>query len=161
MAFAASFERGEEGEDMQQAVSARAPAHLWIVGIVALLWNAYGCYDYLMTNLHNQAYLAQFTPDQMAYWESLPAWLTGFWALGVWGGLAGSLLLLARSRYAVHAFVVSLVGIIISFGYQMFATKMPASLTEGMMGVMPWVIFVIGAILLWYADRERKSGVLR
>ena len=34
---------------MQQAVSARAPAHLWIVGILALLWNCFGCYDYLMT----------------------------------------------------------------------------------------------------------------
>ena len=38
---------------MQQAVSARAPAHLWIVGILSLLWNAFGCYDYLMTN-HQQ-----------------------------------------------------------------------------------------------------------
>lgn len=161
MAFAASFERGEEGEDMQQAVSARAPAHLWIVGILALLWNAFGCYDYLMTNLHNQAYLAQFSPELLAYFDSLPAWLTAFWALGVWGGLAGSLLLLARSRYAVHAFAISLVGIIVSFGYQKFATKMPAAMTEGTMGMMPWVIFLIGAILLWYANRQSQSGVLR
>jgi hypothetical protein len=146
---------------MQQAVSARTPAHLWIVGVLALLWNAFGCYDYLMTNLHNSAYLAQYPADQLAYFESLPGWLTGFWALGVWGGLAGSALLLARSRYAVHAFAVSVLGIVVSFGYQMFATQMPASMKQGAMAMMPWVIFVIGAFLLWYAMRESKSGVLR
>jgi hypothetical protein len=147
--------------DMQQAVSARTPAHLWIVGVLALLWNCFGCYDYLMTNLHNSAYLAQFPADQLAYFESLPAWLTGFWALGVWGGLAGSVLLLARSRYAVHAFAVSVLGIVASFGDQMLATQMPASMKQGTMAMMPWVIFVIGAFLLWYAMRESKSGVLR
>src|SRR3954466_4951009 len=108
---------------MQQAVTARPSAHLWIVGILALLWNAYGCYDYLMTVTSNQAYLAAFPADQLAYYNSLPAWLTGFWALGVWGGLAGSLLLLARSRHAIPAFAVSVLGIVVSFGYQMFATQ--------------------------------------
>jgi hypothetical protein len=146
---------------MQQAVAARVPAHLWIVGILSLLWNAFGSYDYTMTNLHNQAYLAQFPADQLAYFQSLPGWLTAFWALGVWGGLAGSVLLLARSRYAVWAFAVSLVGVIVSFGFQMFATQMPASMKEGPMAFMPLVIFVIAAFLLWYAMRESKSGVLR
>ena len=146
---------------MQQAASARAPAHLWIVGILALLWNAFGCYDYLMTNLHNQAYLAAFPADQLAYWEGLPGWLTAFWALGVWGGLAGSLLLLARSRHAILAFGLSVVGIVVSFGYQMLATDMPASMKQGMAGAMPWVIFIIGLFLLWYARNAEKQGLLR
>ena len=146
---------------MQQAVPARVPAHLWIVGILSLLWNAFGAYDYTMTNLHNAAYLAKFPADQLAYFQSLPGWLTAFWALGVWGGLAGSVLLLIRSRYAVWAFAVSVVGVIVSFGYQMFATQMPASMKQGAMAFMPLVIFVIAAALLWYAMRESKSGVLR
>jgi hypothetical protein len=146
---------------MQQAVRARVPMHLWIVGIPSLLWNAFGSYDYTMTNLHNQAYMAQFPADQLAYFQSLPGWLTAFWALGVWGGLAGSALLLIRSRYAVWAFAVSVIGVIVSFGYQMFATQMPASMKEGAMAFMPLVIFVIAAFLLWYAMRESKAGVLK
>ena len=39
---------------MQQAVPARAPAHLWIVGVVATLWMAFGCYDYSMTVTRNE-----------------------------------------------------------------------------------------------------------
>jgi hypothetical protein len=139
----------------------RAPVHLWIVGVLALLWNGFGCYDYLMTNLKNQTYLSQFTTDQLAYFESLPAWLTGFWAVGVWGGLAGSILLLMRSRYAVWALGLSFVGAVVGLGYQMFMTSMPASMKEGVMGIMPWVIILLAAFLFWYSWNAEKKGVLR
>ena len=59
---------------MQQAVSARTPAHLWIVGVLATLWNAYGCYQYLMTNMKNQAFVAQIPADQLTYIDGLPSW---------------------------------------------------------------------------------------
>jgi hypothetical protein len=146
---------------MASSAQARTPMLLWIVGILALLWNAFGCYDYLMTNTHNAAYLASFPADQLAYLNSLPSWLTAFWALGVWGGLAGALLLLARSRHAVLAFGLSVVGIVVSFGYQMFATEMPASMKTGAGAAMPWVIFIVGLFLLWYARSAQKQGLLR
>jgi hypothetical protein len=146
---------------MATTAARRTPAHLWIVGILALLWNAFGCYDYLMTETGNQAYLANYPADQLAYFESLPSWLVAPWALGVWGGLAGSVLLLMRSRYSVWAFALSLIGAVVSFGYQKFATQMPASMTTGAMGILPWVIIVVAAFLLWYSWSEEKKGVLR
>jgi hypothetical protein len=146
---------------MQQAIATRAPAHIWIIGILSLLWSAFGCFDYFMTNTKNHAYLAQLPTDQLAYMDSLPAWLTGFWALGVWGGLAGSVLLLMRSRYAVWMFALSLIGAIVGLGYQMFATQMPASMKTGMMSMMPWLIIAVAAFLLWYAWTAEKKGLLR
>ncbi|MGI8704636.1 MAG: hypothetical protein ACR2JJ_02375, partial [Sphingomicrobium sp.] len=130
-------------------------------GILALLWNAFGCYDYVMTMSADEAWLSQFTAEQIAYWEGLPGWLTGFWAIGVWGGLAGAILLLMRSRYAVWAFALSVLGIVVSFGYQFLATEMPAGMDEGMMAVMPWIIFAVGIFLLWYSWSMDKKGVLR
>jgi FtsH-binding integral membrane protein len=147
--------------DMQQAVSARTPAHLWIVGILALLWNCFGCLDYTMTNLKNQAWLAQMTADQRAFMDSLPSWLTAFWALGVWGGLVGSILLLMRNRYAVWAYAISCVGAVVGLGYQIAIAKMPASMKAGAMGLLPWGIILITIILLWYAMNAQKKGVLR
>ena len=146
---------------MATTAQAKVPAHLWVVGVLSLLWNAFGCYDYLMTNLKNQTYLSKFTADQMAYMDSLPAWLTAFWAIGVWGGLVGAILLLAKSRRAVPIFGLSLVGAIVGLGYQMFFTNMPPSMKAGMMGVMPWVIIAVAAFLLWYAMNSEKKGVLR
>lgn len=138
-----------------------APAHLWIVGILALLWNGYGCYEYLMTETRNEAFLSKQPAEWVAYWESLPAWLTAFWAIGVWGGLAGAALLLMRSRHAVWAFALSLVGLVIDLGYQMFVAQMPASLTQGMLGVLDWLIIIIAAFLLWYSWSMTKKGALR
>ena len=138
-----------------------APAHLWIVGILALLWNGFGCFDYLMTVTNNAAYLAQMSPDQLAYMNSLPTWLTGAWAIGVWGGAAGALLLLMRSRHAVLAFALSMVGAAVTFLYERLGTTMPPSMNQGAMTIVPWVIIIIAAFLLWYARTETKKGVLR
>lgn len=146
---------------MQEAVSARTPAHLWIVGIVSLLWNAFGCVDYTMTNLKNPAWMANMTADQIAYMDSLPHWLTAFSAIGVWGGLAGSILLLMRSRYSVWAFALSLVGAVVGLGYQIFMTQRPESMAQGGMSIIPWAIIGFAAFLFWYAWNAEKKGVLR
>ena len=138
-----------------------APAHLWIVGILALLWNAYGCYEYVMTQTGNQAFLSTLPADWLAYWEGLPEWLAAFWALAVWGGLAGALLLLIRSRYAVWAFALSLVGAVVDLGYQLFVADMPAGMKDGMLGILDWLIIIIAAFLLWYSWSMDKKGVLR
>jgi hypothetical protein len=138
-----------------------APAHLWIVGILALLWNAFGCYDYLMSVTANAAYLAKMPADAVAYERALPAWLTAFWALGVWGGLAGAVLLLMRSRHSVLAFVLSLLGAVIGLGYQMFMTVRPASMSAGAGAIIPWVIIAVAAFQLWYGWSMDKKGALR
>jgi hypothetical protein len=146
---------------MATTAQGRTPVLFWIVAILALLWSALGCLDYVMTETANQTYLAKMPADDIAYMNALPKWLVAMWALGVWGGLAGSLLLLARSRYAVWAYALSLIGAVVGLGYQMFMTKQPASMTTGAMAVMPWVIIVICAFLLWYSWSAQKKGLLR
>ena len=146
---------------MATTAETRTPTHVWIVGILALCWNAFGCVDYTMTNLKNPAWLAKMPPDQIAYMATLPGWLTAFWAFGVWGGLAGAILLLMRSRYAVWAFGLSFIGALVGLGYQLFIAKMPESMKAGAMGFIPWVIIIMAALLYWYAMNLEKKGVLR
>lgn len=141
--------------------SARTPVHLWIVGGVATLWNAFGAFDYLMTQTRNEAYLAQFTDPQRAYFDSFPMWMEATWALGVWGGLAGALLLLARSRYAVTAFAVSLAGLAVSTVYQYVLNSPPEDMTGVAMIAMNLAIWAVAIGLLVYAMRMRGKGVLR
>lgn len=78
--------------------STRAPAHLWIAGVLAALWNGFGALDYTMTQLRQPAWMEQTTVEQRAFLEAAPYWFDATWALDVWGGLTGGALLLARSR---------------------------------------------------------------
>lgn len=142
-------------------LSARTPTHLWIVGTLATLWNAFGAFDYLMTQTRNEAYLAHFTDPQRAYFESFPLWMEATWALGVWGGLAGALLLLARSRHAVTAFAISLAGLAVSTAYQYVLNSPPPEMSGVGMVAMNLAIWAVAIGLLWYTVRMRRRGVLR
>jgi hypothetical protein len=137
------------------------PAHLWIVGILAVIWNGFGGFDYLMTQTRNEAYLANFTDPQRIYFDSFPAWMEAAWALGVWGGFAGALLLLLRSRWAVAAFVVSLLGLVTTTVYQYWLSSPPEDLMTGGMMAFQIAIWAIAVTLLLYAIRMRHNGVLR
>lgn len=145
-------------------VNNRTPTHLWIVGILALLWNAFGCYDYLMSRMRDTDYMQKMMPDldpqaMLAYTDSFPIWVSFGWGLGVWMGLAGAVLLLVRNRYAVHAFGLSFVGAVLGLGYQM-ANPMPG--LEGFMATgMPIFIILVALGQFLYARAQRAKGVLR
>lgn len=140
----------------------KTPVHLWIVGVVSLLWNAVGAFDYTMTKMQNPEYLAAFTPEQQAWFASFPLWANIGWALGVWGSVLGSLLLLARSRHAVSAFAVSLVGLAISCIYQFGLHYGDLMRLFGMFPmIFTAIIWVILIALFVYARKQAAAGVLR
>jgi hypothetical protein len=149
-----------EGEDSMDHAR-RAPAHLWIVGILAVIWNGFGGFDYLMTQTRNEAYLANFTDPQRIYFDSFPAWMEAAWALGVWGGFLGALLLLLRRRWAVAAFAVSLAGLVVTTLYQYVLSSPPEDLMTGGLMVFQIVIWIVAIALLVYAMSMRRAGVLR
>jgi hypothetical protein len=150
---------------MDNAIT-RPPLHLWIVGALAVLWNGFGCFDYLMTRTRGAAYLESMMPtvdgaEMMAYIDAFPIWVSFAWGLGVWAGLAGSILLALRHRLAVPVLVASLVGAVIGTVYQMANPAGIAELSTGANAVVPYVIIVIAIALLLYARAMRAKGVLR
>lgn len=145
----------------QDLIATGRPTHLWMVGILSLLWNSFGAFDYLMTQTGNAAYLASFTADQRAYFDSLPTLIVSLWAIGVWGAFAGSLLLLLRNRHAVAAFALSLAGLAGSTIGRFTLIDAPDSLKTAGMLVMNFVIWAVAIALLAYARKMSASRVLR
>lgn len=142
----------------------KTPWHLWVVGILTLIFNAGGVIDYTMSQLRNRAYLEMSGADYdvMVGWiESFPFWAHGFWALGTWGAFIGSLLLLFRSRHAVTAFLVSIVGLIGTSIAQFLFVETPAELQGPGMIVFSVVIVVVTVGLYFYSRAMAKRGVLR
>ena len=139
------------------------PWHLWLVGVLSLLWNGFGAYDFIMTNTQGEAYMktAGMTQPMIDYFLAMPTWMYLPWTLGVWGAIAGSVLLLLRMKWAVHAFVLSLFGAVVSlcFGLMNPMPGLPPEMAA--MAYMPWIIAAIALFLLWYAWTMGKRGVLR
>ena len=135
------------------------PKHLWIIGVIALLWNLFGAYDYLMTQTHNEAYMAQFDQAQLDYFYGFPVWLEFFWALAVWSSVLASVLLLLRRRLAAPVFLVSLVSMVITAIYNFgFSGGMDVMGATGL--VFTVVIFVVALGLWLYARAMSARGVL-
>jgi hypothetical protein len=138
---------------------------LWIVGILSLLWGCFGAYDYTMSHMRDVQYIASSMPGvdpnaALAWMDSFPMYAKVGWGLGVWGGLLGSILLLIRSRYAVWAFAVSMIGIVLSIGWQIVAAPPLAGADSGAAKIIPYVVIVVGLFLLWYSWTMEKKGVL-
>jgi len=144
------------------APRAAAPWHYWLVTVVAIVWNAFGAYDYFMSKTGGDAYLQKngMTDAQIAHMHAYPVWMTADWAIGVWGGLAAALLLAARARYAFQVFALSLAAFLVMLVYTY-------GLTDGLkvMGqqglIFNVIILALCVFFAWYARLMTQRGVLR
>ena len=135
----------------------KTPWHLWVVGILTLLFNAVGGFSYTMTRLGKLPELGMGEVE-IAFFESNPAWSNALWALGVWGAIACSILLLLRSRFAVWAITIALIGLIGTTYYQNVMTEVPESLQSLPLNLAIWATTLF---LLYYSLRMRRAGVQR
>lgn len=142
----------------------KTPWHLWLVGVLSLLWNGFGAFDFIQTTTRGEAYMraAGFDDAMVAYYEAMPGWMYVPWTLGVWGAVIGSVMLLLRRRWAVPAFGLSLLGALISLIYGKLIDPPPPAPPElAAMSWMPIVILLIAVLLFGYAFNMRQRGVLR
>jgi hypothetical protein len=94
----------------------------------------------------------------MAVFERIPGWVDVAWAVGVWGALLGSMLLLLRRRWAVHAFRLSLLGAAVVTAYQIRVAPQPLSNADWALTI---AVLVVGLALVLYARWQIVRGVLR
>ena len=137
----------------------KAPWHLWVVGVVSLLWNLMGVASYMATELGQLEGMA-FPREQLEYFYSFPAWAVAFWALGVWGSAIGSLLLLLRKKLAVWSFGVSIIGLLGTTFYERMVAVVPESMQSTRQNLFAVAIWVITIGLFVYASRMTAKGVL-
>jgi hypothetical protein len=131
-----------------EVTSSKSP--LWLTAIAGLgvLWNAFGTYQFIRSFSQTKESLmaAGMNTDQAALYLSLPAWISVVFAVGVFGGLAGSVALLLKKSIALPIFTASLVGYILLFagdyGYGIFA-NIPTQLV-----ILAVVVTIAAALFL-------------
>jgi len=141
--------------------NAKTPWHLWAVGIPAVIWNAIGVMDFTMTVTRNSAYMSAFSEEQLNYFYSFPLWLLVVWGIAVIGAELGSLLLLLRQKLACKVFLISFVATCITMLHNYLFTNGYAIMGGIGAVIFSVVIFVIALLLLIYAKKLTKAGLLR
>lgn len=145
------------------APAPKTPWHLWVVGVISLLWNTMGVVDFTLTQLHNEAYLKQCTEEQKAYFFGLPPWLVILWGIATWGSFIGSGALLARRKLAVKLFLVSTICMVLTHAYNYGIADGLKVMGQNATGVLIFsgVIFVICVLEVIYSRAMTRRGVLR
>ncbi|ADN76126.1 conserved hypothetical protein [Ferrimonas balearica DSM 9799] len=137
------------------------PWHLWLVGILALLWNGMGAMDYLLTQTRNSEYMAQFSQEQLAFFYGFPSWVVAAWAIAVWGGVLGAILLLMRRRLAIGVFLISLLAMVLTTVHNYLMVDGMAVIGDPFSLGFTATIFVVALLLYLYSKRLGQQGRLR
>ncbi len=124
----------------------------WIISVVTLLYNIMGVANYFVQM--NADSLASFPEQYRPIIEGRPAWATAAFAIAVFGGSLGCLLLLLKKSAAFYVLIASLLGVIVSmmhiFGVAGFNSF------DVWIGVL--MQLVVTVFLIWYSKlAESKS----
>ena len=140
----------------------KAPWHLWLVSVFALLFNAVGVFDFVMNLAQGHQYLAStgMTPEQVAHYQQMPGWMFVVWAVGVFGAFGASILLLMRRTLAFPVFVVSLAAFLVSLFYTYVLTN-GGALMGRQMAITSAVIAGLLVAFSGYARVMTRRGMMR
>ena len=134
-----------------------APRWFTIAALAAVAWEVFGCFMYLMQVRVDPATLPV---DQRALWDAAPSWMIAAYAVAVWVGLVGAILLVMRRRLAEKLLLVSLLAVLVQFSALLLVPEM-RNLTTSDALFLPFVIIVVGYVIWHFAFTSRRSGWLR
>jgi hypothetical protein len=129
------------------------PWSFWAIGAVALIWNVMGVINFFVQM--NPDFLAGYRESERAIIEGRPAWATGAFAIAVFGGALGGLLLLLKKSAAYHLFIASLLGVIVTTAH-----SLSVGIDFGIGEILGIVLMplVVAALLIWYSKRAESRG---
>ena len=135
----------------------KAPTWFKVVAVIAILWNAAGVFNYITQMTITPEALEAFSAAEAEIITSRPAWATAGFALAVWSGLVGSILLLMRKSLATTVLLISLVGVIIQqiHGFFMVEYSEPIG-ADGI--ILAMVVLIVSVLLVWISRMATSKG---
>jgi len=125
----------------------------WAIGAVVLIYNVAGVTNFFAQM--NVDTVAAMPESYRALIEGRPVWATGAFAVAVFGGVFGCLLLLLRKSAAYYLFIAALLGAIVTMIHTLGVT---GSDIVPMIGNL--VQLLVTAFLIWYSNQaESKSWI--
>ncbi|MEP0986846.1 hypothetical protein [Ekhidna sp.] len=137
----------------------KPPTWFWVVSILAFVWNLLGVSAYLSQAYASDDVIAQMEQAMQDLINQTPAWVTAAFAVAVWGGALGCLLLLLRKKLAQTVLIISLAGIVVQMFYNVVMSNSMEVYGPGGI-VMPIMTLAIGIALVFLAKKGTAAGWL-
>ncbi|MFM7625263.1 MAG: hypothetical protein ACKO7G_02135 [Gammaproteobacteria bacterium] len=99
--------------------------------------------------------VAKMGEAERAMYAARPAWFVVAYASAVWFGVAGSLALIWRKRWATPLFVLSLLGLI---AQDIALFGRPEVRADAVVIVLQGLVFVIAVSRLWLSRTSEREG---
>lgn len=128
----------------------------WLIGVVALVWNVGGVINFYVQM--NPDMLDAYRESERAIIEGRSVWATAAFAIAVFGGALGCLLLLFRKSAAIYLFIASLLGAIVTMIHTL-GVDIEFSLGE-FLGIILMPLLLV-AFLIWYSKRAEGIGWIK
>lgn len=137
------------------------PGAIRVIGIILLLWGLMGIAAFATQYGLDPAELAKTDPAAARAFATMPGWLWVVYAIAVGAGVAGSASLLARRAVAVPLYLVSLIAVLVQFGYTLGATSLVAE--KGLLAAagFPAVIILVALFQVVYSRMLAAKHLLR
>lgn len=102
------------------------PRYFIVIAIVLLLWNLMGLAAFAMQYTADLTELAKSDPVTAQAFAAMPAWVWIAYAIAVGAGTLGAVLLLMKKATAASLFLLSLIAVVVQFGYTFLGTDLLA-----------------------------------
>jgi hypothetical protein len=135
------------------------PMWFWVVGVLALLWNALGMMAFVAEMNQTPESLAALTEAQRNLYEIRPGWATAAFAIAVIAGLLGSVLLLMKRSWASLMFTTSVLGLVVQNYYSFVVANVHEVFGQNVI-ILPAAVFLVAILLLWFSRSATEKGWL-
>ncbi len=142
---------------LEQSPPGRVPWHLWVVGVLSLLWNAAGASTIMSAQ---SGAPMDMDAAEIAYYAAQPQWFVAVADVVLISAILAAIALLLRSRWAVHLYVLSIAGIVVTSAYDIAAGTALLLQNQGWL-ILDVVTTGLAILQLAYAIAMWRRGVLR
>ena len=128
----------------------------WVIGTIALIWNVMGVINFFVQM--NAGALAAMPEAHRAIIEGRPVWATGGFAIAVFGGALGCLLLLLRKLVACYLLIASLFGVIVQLIHTLGVASSTINFSPFDIVMIILMPLVVAVFLIWYSKQAETKG---
>ena len=137
----------------------RMSTGLKVFAWLMVLWNGIGVAAFFSQLMMTPEMIAQLPEAQQAAYRDIPVWSYSAYALAVFGGLTGSILLALGKKLAFPVLVISLAGVIVQQYYNFVVIDAISIMGWGIV-VMPVIVTSIALLLVLISQRGVRAGWL-